>query len=177
MLCTKTRKILPKALFFLLTLFFFSCSKKAVSTTTSSSRLTEKAKAKVSSSSSKADKVIAEAKSYYGTKYKYGGSTSSGIDCSGLMCKSFSAVGITLPRVSRDQSNVGKRVYIGELKKGDLIFFAATKGSQKIIHVGLISYVTKSTIKFLHSSSSKGVIESELSTYWRDRYVKATRPL
>jgi len=153
----------------------FSCTKKMVSTTTN--HQTEKAKVKVASSSAKADKVIAEAKSYIGTKYKYGGTTSSGIDCSGLMCKSFGAVGVTLPRVSRDQSNVGKRVYIGELQKGDLIFFAATKGSQKITHVALVSYVTKSTIKFLHSSSSRGVIETELTTYWRDRYVKATRPL
>ncbi|MFK7900586.1 MAG: C40 family peptidase [Cyclobacteriaceae bacterium] len=127
--------------------------------------------------SSKAKVIINEAKKYTGTKYKYGGLSKSGIDCSGLVCQSYAATNMKLPRTSTLQSNIGKRVYIGELQPADLIFFSTKKGDKKMSHVGIISYVSKKEIRFYHASSSRGVMESVLSTYWRDRYVKATRPL
>ena len=151
---------------------FSQCSKKNIPSVSKTKEPQTK-----SSNLSKQDKVVAKAKTYIGTKYKYGGTTSSGMDCSGLMCQSYASVNIKLPRTSNDQSNYGKRVYIGELQKGDMIFFGAYKGSKKVTHVGMISSVSKSQIKFIHASSSKGVMESELSTYWRDRYIKARRPI
>lgn len=151
--------------------------KKNSSKSTSSNVSRSKGKSK-ESSNPKVEKVIKEAESYIGTKYKYGGTTKRGIDCSGLMCAAFQSVGETLPRVSKAQSKVGKRVYIGELLPGDLIFFGAKPGSKKITHVGLISYVSDKSIKFIHSSSSRGVIESEfLSDYYKPRYIKAVRLL
>lgn len=128
--------------------------------------------------SAKAEKVVQTAMSYRGVKYKYGGTTRRGIDCSSLTGHAYASVGITLPRVSRDQAKVGKRVYIGELQKGDIIFFSASPGSKKITHTGIVSYHVGDLIKFVHASSSSGVVESVLSpSYWKPRYVMARRPL
>lgn len=128
--------------------------------------------------SAKAEKVVQVAKTYRGTKYKFGGTDKKGIDCSGLTCAAYKEVGIALPRVSKDQSKVGKRIYIGDLQKGDLVFFGATPGNKNITHVGIISYHVGDVIKFIHASTNSGVIESEFSpSYWRPRYIMATRPL
>jgi len=148
---------------------FTSCTKKHTSVNKKDSFSVIK--------NSKVETALAKAKSYIGTKYKYGGNSSSGIDCSGLMCQSYKVAGIQLPRVSRDQANFGKRIYIGQLQKGDLIFFGATKGSKKVTHVGMISKVSSATIKFVHASSSKGVVESDFSNYYKDRYIRACRPI
>ncbi|MCP4521856.1 MAG: C40 family peptidase [Cytophagales bacterium] len=125
----------------------------------------------------KAHKAIKTAQSYKGTKYKFGGTTKKGIDCSGLMCTSYKSAGITLPRTSRDQSNHGKRVYIGSLQPGDLVFFGASPKSKKVTHVGMVTRASKSKVTFIHASSSSGVVESDLfSAYYKPRFIKAMRP-
>ena len=123
-------------------------------------------------------KLLSTARSYVGTKYKYGGTTKKGMDCSGLICTSYKEIGITLPRTSSAQSDYGKRIYIGELQPGDLVFFGHKPNSKKITHVGMVTKVNKGTITFIHASSSQGVVESDMTTgWWRDRYLKAVRPL
>lgn len=155
-----------------------SCKGKKNASKSSASHVSASKGKSKESDNPKVEKVIKEAESYIGTKYKYGGTTKKGMDCSGLMCVSFESVGVTLPRVSKDQSKTGKRVYIGELLPGDLIFFGAKPGSKKITHVGLITYVSDKSIKFIHASTSRGVIESEfLSDYYKPRYIKAVRLL
>ncbi len=127
----------------------------------------------------KIDKIITTARTYTGVKYKYGGNDRNGIDCSGLACASYKAIDITLPRVAGDQSKIGKRVYIGELKKGDLVFFTDKKGNTKITHVGIVTVVNSNkSVTFIHASTKKGVMENELLTgYYRDIFLKATRIL
>ena len=123
-------------------------------------------------------KLLSTARSYLGTKYKYGGTSKKGMDCSGLICTSYNEIGITLPRTSSDQSNYGKRIYIGELVPGDLVFFGHKPNSKKITHVGMVTEVKDGTITFIHASSSQGVVENDMTTgWWRDRYIKAVRPL
>ncbi|MCD4840221.1 NlpC/P60 family protein [Neobacillus sedimentimangrovi] len=70
-----------------------------------------------------ANKVISYAKQFLGVPYVWGGTTPSGFDCSGFTQYVFrNSVGINLPRVSRDQQNVGKRVPLNALQPGDLVF-------------------------------------------------------
>ena len=117
-----------------------------------------------------------EAYRYLGTPYKYGGTTKSGLDCSGLVINAFDAAGIKMPRISRDQAKQGKEIRLGEVKEGDLVFFK-TSGSS-ISHVGIVEKVKNGEVFFIHSSTSKGVIVSSLEeTYWNKRFVKATRVL
>ena len=126
----------------------------------------------------KVESVINMAESYVGTPYRYGGVSRSGMDCSGLLYLSFQSSGIQIPRTSREQSKFGKRVSMEELKPGDLVFFAAKKHKRKVSHAGLVTQVNGNrSVKFIHSSTSLGVVESELFTdYYRSIFVKARRP-
>ena len=122
--------------------------------------------------------VIAKARSYTGTPYKWGGTSSKGMDCSGLLLKSFSAIEYKIPRTSAEQKKIGHRVNKNELKKGDLVFFATSKKKRKVTHVGLVTNVQGSKVTFIHSSTSKGVTESSLlNAYWEKRFKQARRVL
>jgi cell wall-associated NlpC family hydrolase len=85
------------------------------------------------------DAIIARAKQLLGTKYKWGGRTSQGIDCSGLVQLSYSAVGVQLPRDSYQQVYVGRlsatRWHRTGLRSGDTLYFLGQEG--KIRHTGL----------------------------------------
>ena len=123
----------------------------------------------------KIDRVISTARSYTGTPYRYGGMSKSGIDCSGLLYLSFQSAGITIPRTAKMQSRTGKRVYIDDLRPGDMIFFSAKKGKRKITHAGLVTFRHGNhLIEFIHASVSQGVTETNLlKSYYRDIFVKA----
>ncbi len=125
----------------------------------------------------KINKVIAEARTYIGTPYKYGGTSRVGMDCSGLLCNSFRTVDVSLPRTSHDQSNAGKEVKMKDLLPGDLVFFATGNKKRKITHVGMVTEVkARKDVKFIHASSSLGVIETNLyADYYQKRYRTARR--
>ena len=105
------------------------------------------------------DQLIDLASDNIGTRYRTGGTSKSGFDCSGLMLTTFGAFDIKLPRTSREQSAVGTIVSTEEAQKGDLIFFK-TNGRRQINHVGMVVEVNADEIKFIHSSTSNGVIIS-----------------
>lgn len=124
----------------------------------------------------KIDAVIAKARSFIGTPYKYGGLNSGGMDCSGLICNSLSAIDVNMPRVSKDQSKVGSSKNWNSIRPGDLVFFKFKEKGNKWYHAGLITSVEKGEIRFIHSSSSRGVIESDLNqAYYRDNVKKFRR--
>lgn len=128
-------------------------------------------------SSKDADFVLRTAKSYLGVPYKFGGTNDTGFDCSGLVLVSFDKLGLKLPRNSSQQASQGKEIKINEVREGDLVFFNTSGNS--ISHVGIIETIEKTgEIKFIHSSTSKGVIISSLDeNYWKTRFVKAVRLL
>lgn len=152
--------------------------------TASTSRSTAPPRAKSSaavgskSASGQAAKVIKTARSYLGTPYRYGGSTSKGMDCSGLLCTSFQTIEVKLPRTSQEQAKYGKDIRITDIAPGDLVFFAERKGGSRISHVGMVTTVKgKDEVIFIHSSTSRGVVEDNLfGEYYQKIFVKAIRP-
>ena len=100
------------------------------------------------------------------------------MDCSGIVFVAFGKEKIKLPRVSKNMAKTGKKVSLKKAKKGDLIFFKTRKRYANINHVGLIVSAKNGQIRFIHSTTSKGVIISSLSQkYWRKAFVKINRVL
>ena len=184
------KRILPSLL---LLLFFGSCVVKKKTTYSKERKITVEAssenkvtevdsaaiEAPISvSPSSKANDIINTALTYSGVRYKYGGTTSKGMDCSGLLYVSFKKHDVAIPRVSNEMANEGKRIRVNQVEKGDLLFFKTTRKGKKINHVGLVVTVKNDEIKFIHASTSRGVIVSSLREgYWNYAFVKATRIL
>lgn len=110
--------------------------------------------------------------SWYGVRYRTGGNTHSGVDCSGFTCAVYQAAyGFALPRVSREQYRMSRKISTTELKEGDLLFFD-TRGGGSITHVGV--YLGNN--RFIHATVSKGVMVSDLfETYYLTRFVGAGR--
>ena len=105
---------------------------------------------------------------FLGVPYSFGGTSSSGFDCSGFVQHVFAMLGIALPRTADAQYDVGHRA-VGGAHPGDLVFFDTYGG---VSHVGI--YLGGG--KFVHASSSHGVMVSRLSeSYWATRYVGAKR--
>jgi probable lipoprotein NlpC len=123
----------------------------------------------------KASIILQTARSYTGTPWKLGGESKSGIDCSGLVLLSFGKAGIQMPRRSVEQSRLGKEVSEPELLPGDLLFFAFNKpNNREINHVGIVTRKDGANTYFIHTSRSKGVMESCLcEKYFREGFVKA----
>lgn len=126
-----------------------------------------------------AEQLIDVASENIGVRYKYGGTTRAGFDCSGLMYTVFNSENIVLPRNSYQQSKIGvvlnqKR---DQVQKGDLVFFKTNKSNQ-INHVGIVIEVSDEEIKFIHSSTSKGVIiSSTKEPYYKNTLVQINRIL
>ncbi len=123
-----------------------------------------------------ADQIIHTALTYTGVRYKFGGTSRQGLDCSGLLYLAFGEHDFQLPRISYQMAEEGKSIHVNRVEKGDLLFFKTTKKAKKINHVGLVVAVEGDEIRFIHSTSSRGVIVSSLREgYWNYAFVKATR--
>ena len=133
---------------------------------------------KVENHSELVDQLIVNATENIGTRYRSGGTTKAGFDCSGLMICTFSSFDIRLPRSSIEQSRIGMKVASEEAQKGDLIFFK-TNGRRQINHVGMVVEVAEGgEIKFVHSSTHGGVmISSTKEPYYQRAFSQVNRIL
>ncbi len=126
---------------------------------------------------SRIELLIETASEKLGTLYRAGGTTLKGFDCSGLMFNTFKEIDFSLPRSSNQQSKIGTKIDRSQAQKGDLIFFA-TNGSRSINHVGMITEIIGDEIKFIHSSTSLGVIVSSIKeAYYSKRFKQINRVL
>ena len=108
---------------------------------------------------------------FLGTRYRFGGSSRSGIDCSSFVQHVFRELEVSLPRTAREQFEVGNAVAPGNLQKGDLIFFSTYASYPS--HVGI--YLGNN--KMIHASSRdrRVVISSINTSYYRSRFLGAKR--
>lgn len=109
---------------------------------------------------------------WYATPYKYAGSDKSGIDCSGFTSKLYETVYLKkISRASRDLYATSVEVKKENLKEGDFVFFKIE--SKNVSHVGV--YLMNN--KFVHASTKKGVIISDLNeTYYQKYFFIGGRP-
>ena len=98
------------------------------------------------------------------------------MDCSGFVSTTYQSVDVRLSRSSTDMANQGVEIPLSKVILGDLLFFKTSR-KKRINHVGIV-VEAGDEVKFIHSSSSKGVITSSLSEpYWKKNYIKAKRVL
>lgn len=113
----------------------------------------------------------ATAEQYKGIRYRYGGTTTAGFDCSGYVGYVYKQFNVSLNRSASGMYGQGSSVSKANLQVGDLVFFKTT--SAAVGHVGI--FIGNGS--FIHSSTSKGVMVSKLNDpyYWGSRYVGAKR--
>lgn len=118
--------------------------------------------------SKKRKEIIEFAKKQIGICYAPSGIDCKGFDCSGFTCYVMNEFGVILPRRAADQEKNSKIIPQKNAKTADLIFFDNGSG---ISHVGIIISNTKESLQMIHSSSSKGIIITEInkSEYWKTR--------
>lgn len=114
-----------------------------------------------------------EASAWLGTPYRSGGSSKSGTDCSGLVSQMYRKVyHIKLPRTSGEQYSYSTKVARRNLREGDLVFFSSNRSGKRVAHSGI--YLKNG--KFIHASSSRGVIISNLNEqYYRTHWISGGR--
>ncbi|MCH5246946.1 MAG: C40 family peptidase [Muribaculaceae bacterium] len=122
--------------------------------------------------SGNANEIINEAYTWLGTPYKYGKNSRQGTDCSGFVMEVYSnAIGLKLPRSSREQHDYCRIISFDSLQPGDLVFFASTPKSA-ISHVGI--YIGND--EMIHASVSRGVMVSNLyEPYFQQHFHSAGR--
>lgn len=124
-----------------------------------------------------AKQIVNNALQFEGVRYRGGGTTKEGMDCSGMVYATFQIFDTKLPRSSHEMAKVGTEIKLSEVKKGDLLFFKNNRRRNVINHVGLVTEVTpEGEVKFIHSSTSSGVIISSMNEPYNARtYVQASR--
>lgn len=124
------------------------------------------------------DEIISFAKRFLGTPYHWAGTTPSGFDCSGFIYYVMGNFGMRLSRTSPGLAELGKTVRLSEIQPGDLMFFKGRNiRSTGVGHVAMVIEVKDGQIRFIHSSSSRGVVIDTFNTskYYIPRFLKAKR--
>ena len=124
-----------------------------------------------------ADKVVDYAEKLIGIKYKYGSSKKeNGFDCSGFITYVFNNFNIPVPRISRDFTNTGMEIDIKDSRRGDIILFTGSDANSGVVgHMGIITGNENGQVFFIHASTSRGVMISDMNSYFIPRFVKVNR--
>lgn len=118
--------------------------------------------------------LYTEAVRWLGVPYRHGGTSRSGVDCSGLVGQIYkNAYRVSLERtVAGIESKNSQRIQKNDLRPGDLVFFNTSKNKRGVNHVGI--YLKNKY--FIHASASRGVIVSHLQEeYYRKHWKKGGR--
>lgn len=118
-------------------------------------------------------KIVTSARQQIGTTYKYAGKTpKTGFDCSGFTSYIFDRHNVRISPASSKQAFEGHPIALEKVQPGDLVFFGEGK---KVSHVALVARRTRDGIICIHSTTSRGVIEENVSqsTYWKSRILFA----
>ena len=149
---------------------FSGCSTRSSSVALKPTTITKTTAVDLNNPTLVKQRLYRQYREWKGVDYHMGGVSKSGIDCSGFTYVTFrSKLGVELPRTTAQQVQEGTPVSQSELKPGDLVFF---KTRWKVRHVGIFL----ENKKFLHASTSKGVMISSLdNVYWKSKYWQAKR--
>jgi peptidoglycan endopeptidase LytE len=126
-------------------------------------------------------RLVQTALALQGTRYQLGGDTPGrGFDCSGFVRYLFNEQGWALPRTVREQFAYGRKIREGDIRAGDLLFFATE--SRGATHIGIAVDSghlpnVRSGHPFVHAPGENGVVRVDVleSTYWRARFLGARR--
>ncbi len=127
--------------------------------------------ANIANTGSVREDLVDTATSLAGVPYREGGQTLTGFDCSGFTQYVFHQHGVTLPRLTREQYQIGHAIAAQDLRPGDLVFFTTVAPGAS--HVG----VAVNQNEFVHAPSERGVVRIERLSgrYWASRFVGARR--
>jgi len=132
--------------------------------------MTERARILEAQRLQRGEKIAAIAQTYYGSPYRRGGTSSRGMDCSGLVLRALATQGISAPHNAARMYRMGTKVTYEELQPGDVLFFT-TRGLP-IGHVGI--WIGEN--KFVHAANSgRGVVIDAVAGYYARRLVGARR--
>ncbi len=124
------------------------------------------------------DDIITYAKNFLGTPYHFGGTSPAGFDCSGFIYYVMGNFGMSLTRSSYGLAEFGENVMLHDVRAGDLMFFKGRNANASGVgHVALVIDNSPEGIKFIHASTSRGVVIDNFMTskYYIPRFIKAKR--
>ena len=167
----KNKTIIFITIIFALGIFVSGCSNSK------SKKVHKKTYKKESRTEIQRDKVVNYAKKQLGIKYVYGGSTPKGFDCSGFTQYVYTKHGYSVPRISREYAKTGSKISVKHTKAGDVLLFTGSNKRKRVTgHLGIVVSNKNGQIKFIHASSSRGIVISDMKvTYYQDRILGARR--